>query len=507
MKRNFSFFPIALLLIAFLAGCGSAMRPRDGFISHAKHAVTPPVLAVVAQPSDTPTSNPTPKSAAPPISATPKVAPAKVGPVALRVAMSHANYSKDVPASLLFKVDYSAQSSVPLARPPLNIALVLDRSGSMSEDKKFPYTLEAARQVIENMTDRDTLSLVAFNHKVTVLSAAGRVVNKQFLLHRLEEISPEGETDLSAGLLEGLAQVSSKQAEGQIQQVLLLTDGLANRGVTDPAALQKIAEKAQAKGIGLSTFGCGTEFDEKLLSAMATAGSGRYTYIKSPEQIPTAFKDEVHGLLQAVAQNTSLEIAVTGGQIKKIYGEILEQPAASYKLNIGNLRSGEQGALVMELAPDKFEKGAAVIAEARMTFDDPQAGERTKRVAVDHSVFTAGQPEVASSENANVIIYGNILNALEQAEEAVRGLDTEKFRQVKGSFEQLYDRAHQYAVQSRDQQLLNQTFLLKHFMDELAAAEKEGLLHGHAEAREKLTKESHYQRYLLGHHRGEPDGR
>ena len=91
----------------------------------------------------------------------------------------------------------------------------------MAQDRKFPYTIEAARQVIENMTDRDNLAIIAFNDKATVLSPVGRVVNKQFSFHRLTEIAPAGYTDISAGILEGIAQIDSQRAEGQVQYVLV----------------------------------------------------------------------------------------------------------------------------------------------------------------------------------------------------------------------------------------------------------------------------------------------
>ena len=121
-------------------------------------------------------------------------------PVVLRAALSHGVYSKSAPQPLFLKIDYAAAASAAQERPPLNIALVLDSSGSMAEMRKLPFTIAAAREVIQNLTERDVLSLIAFNNKVTVLSPAGRVVNKQFLLHRLDEVTPGGYTDISAGL-------------------------------------------------------------------------------------------------------------------------------------------------------------------------------------------------------------------------------------------------------------------------------------------------------------------
>ena len=106
-------------------------------------------------------------------------------------------------------------------------------------------------------------------------------------------------------------------------------------------------------------------------------------------------------------------------------------------------------------------------------------------------------------EDESVTLLAAVLDAVERADSAALGLDIERYRQAQTAFEPLYRRAHDLALRSRDQDLLNQTFVLKHFMGELAAAEQEGLLHGHREAQEKLKKESQYLRYLLAHHRPE----
>ena len=90
------------------------------------------------------------------------------GVLALRVALSHAAYNQAAPRTLTLKVDLLSSAAPPTDRPPLNLALVLDRSGSMAEDKKFAYTIEAARAVIENLSERDIVSLVAYNERALV---------------------------------------------------------------------------------------------------------------------------------------------------------------------------------------------------------------------------------------------------------------------------------------------------------------------------------------------------
>jgi len=307
-------FPIWLLAVLLAtAGCSvagvgdraTAAPPvliAQAVSSPEKTAAVPLPLAV--EPSLT-ESQPSQR----PATTTAVISPTPDEHVTLRAALSHTAYTQSAPTQLLFKVEFSCADKRPQDRPPLNLALVLDRSASMAGDMKFPHALAAARAVVENLTDRDTISLVAFNERTQVLSPAGRVVNKPFLFQRLSEVAPDGITDLSAGLLEGIAQVNSQSAEGQVKHVLLLTDGKANSGIMDSAALRKIAEAAHAKGIGVSTLACGTDFDERLLTDLATASGGRYTYVKSSEQLPTAFKDELHGLLKVAAQNVRLEVA------------------------------------------------------------------------------------------------------------------------------------------------------------------------------------------------------
>lgn len=423
------------------------------------------------------------------------------GALTLRAALSHSAYSQSAPTQLLLKVEYVSTAAPPESRPPLNIALVLDRSGSMAEDKKFAYTINAAREVIANLSDQDTISLIAFNERVLVLSPAGRAVNKQFLFHRLEEIAPEGYTDLSAGLLEGIAQVNSQAAEGQIKQVLLLTDGKANRGVTGVASLRKTVEKARAKGVNLSTLGCGTDYDEKLLTAMAEAGGGRYTYVRSPEQIPDAFKEELRGLLEVAAQNARLDIAVEQGAITKVFGQVWDSPpVASHHINIGNLRAGERGLVLLALKPASYQPDATLRVTAKLTFDDPQAGERIVRTASAQAEFVSDASQTAEA-NEEVQIYGGLLEALEAATEGGEGYDRQRYQQALMGFAKWQGRARDFARSTRNQELLNYTFLLKHLLQEMEAAEAQGRMHEHAEAREKLKKEGDYQRYLLFHHR------
>ncbi len=424
------------------------------------------------------------------------------GPITIKAALSHSLYSQSTPERLMLKIDLSVAKTQPQKRQPLNLALVFDRSGSMADEHKFKHAMHAAYIVFENLLEQDIVSLIAFNDTVTVLSPAGQAVNKDFLRYRLGQFGPSGNTNLSAALLEAFAQIDGKRADGQLKRVIVLTDGMANRGVTDPEKLQKLVSAAHARGIGVSTLGCGTEFSEETLSNLAKAGGGRYTYVRSSELIPGAVAAELDGLLDVVAQNVKLDIRVaSGADITRVYGRPMGKPEPSYTFALGDIRVGEQGSFLVELAPRSFVDGSKVGVDVTITLDSPETGARNQYTVRSEAKFSTNADQARKSENENVLVYANVLNAMEKAEEAMQSLDLDRFNEARALFDHYYETAHKHAISTRDQQLLNQTFLLRHFMAELSAAGERAMIHDHNEARRQIKKETDYRRYLSEHHR------
>lgn len=420
--------------------------------------------------------------------------------VTLDAALACPTYNERSRGCLLLKIDYAA-SATPIIRPALNIALVLDRSNSMREDQKLAYALAAARGVVQNMTERDTLSIIAINEQATIVAAAGRVVNKPFLYHRLEEVFASGQADLSTGLLEGINQVQRASAEGHVRHVLLLTDASAIRGRTASAALQKNVQQASALGISVSTFGVGSDHNGRLLAALAALGSGRYAYIKSPDRISMALNNVLHDPLPTVARDAAIRVTMKQGHIRKLYGQLPAPPTRTQTLSIGDLRATERGFIMAALEPSAFAFGTTIQAEVRLDFVDPLTKKPQSRQIRVQSSYAPDSDGTSTDRTSRSAMLADVLTALELADAAARGLDLERYRQAKASFEPLYSHAHQYAVQHRDQELLNQVFVLRHFMEELEAADRQGLLHGHEQAREQFPHERDYLRYLLTHHR------
>ncbi len=164
-------------------------------------------------------------------------------------------------------------------RSPLNISLVIDRSGSMESEGKLDFVKQACQTVVQNLGNNDQVSVVSYDSYVNVVSKSGKVTDKDQLIRQIGGLSSGGSTNLSGGMLEGYAQTKTTLAAEQVNRVLLLSDGLANQGITDPGELNKIAQtQFEEHGIGLSTFGVGLDFNEDLMTSLAESGTGNYYF-------------------------------------------------------------------------------------------------------------------------------------------------------------------------------------------------------------------------------------
>ncbi len=254
-------------------------------------------------------------------------------------------------------------------RIPLNLALVIDRSGSM-EGEKMEYVIKAVEFIIDNISPEDYLSIVIYDDLVDVIMKPQHIDNKAWAKKQLKQVFSRGATNLSGGMLKGFDQIKNNFKAEHVNRVLLLSDGLANKGITDATSLNQIATKmSQEEGITLSTFGVGIDFNEDLMMGLAESGRANYYFIESPDQIPAIFSEELSGLLAVVAQNVELKINIPEGlRVTKVYGYDRGNNPRVIELKMHDIVSEETKSLVIEF--ERTQELAEYELSATLSFDD-----------------------------------------------------------------------------------------------------------------------------------------
>ncbi len=236
-------------------------------------------------------------------------------------------------------------------RPGLNLSIVLDRSGSMAGLGKLERAKEAASLLVRRLGDEDVASIVAYDDDVRTVAGRTEGARRQELLARIETIGTGGMTNLSGGWLRGRELVAEALVEGGVNRVLLMTDGLANVGITEPGRLRELVATAAARGVSTTTIGFGADYDERLLRGLADAGGGSTYYIEAPDQAPAVFQAEIEGLMALAAQNVAVTVAPAPAaeHIKVLHHYPRQQgDDGSFRLELGDLYALEPRSLLME---------------------------------------------------------------------------------------------------------------------------------------------------------------
>ncbi|HEX9373600.1 MAG TPA: VWA domain-containing protein [Roseiflexaceae bacterium] len=279
-------------------------------------------------------------------------------------------------------------------RAPLNLALVLDRSGSMQGDK-LRYVQHAAGHVLDLLDERDRVAVVAYDDQV-VLVAPGTPVDaraRDDLKRRINDLRPGGWTDLSGGWLEGCRAVAAHQAAEGVGRALLLTDGLANRGIVDVEELNHHARELRRRGVATSTFGVGLDFNEHLLEGLAEQGGGHFYYIERPDQIPGVFQRELGELLTIAAREAFLTIGIPRGVSIELLGDLPhERSGDKLRIFLGDLCAGERRALYTRVLTPPDAPGASVVLRAELGYADLDG--RTATVAQEIAFSYTREAEV-----------------------------------------------------------------------------------------------------------------
>ena len=311
-------------------------------------------------------------------------------------------------------------------RMPLNLCLILDRSGSM-EGEPLDYAKRACAYVVDLLQPNDVLSIVTFEEQVEIVMPARRVVNRELVKQHIYRIEPGNTTNLYDGIAAGCSQIASVSAGGYVNRALLLTDGEPTAGNKDFGSIVSQVEEQKSRGITVTALGFGSEYNEELLAGIARRSGGNYYYITRPDLIPEIFRRELESLMTVVARNLRLRVKLPRWvQVRQIYGKQPTFGGNTAEVTLSDLERGSIETALVELAFDSRPAGTYRVAKIELSYDDSVSG-RTESLTADAVVeFTPDQSLVEQGINPAVQRELEVALASRALEKTVMGMRTQQ---------------------------------------------------------------------------------
>ena len=254
---------------------------------------------------------------------------------------------------------------------PLNLVLVIDRSGSMSAEDKMSRVKQSLLTMVSQLRPTDVISIVTFESSAQVLLPARRIGDGATVRQAINQIEPGGSTNLHSGLMLGYSEARKNFRADATNRVILLTDGIANTGVTDPQQIVRESLPFNNEGIDLSTIGVGLDLDKDLLSQLAKGGRGLFHFVADAQDIEKVFVKEVQSLISPVARRVQLEINYDPNlELEHLYGYEPQHSTNRINLNLDDMNTGLTEVVLMRFKAKQHALRQRLPVRVRLSYYD-----------------------------------------------------------------------------------------------------------------------------------------
>jgi Ca-activated chloride channel family protein len=331
-------------------------------------------------------------------------------------------------------------------RPPLNLAVVVDTSGSMRDHSQIDFVQSGLQVLIDQLQDTDQIAIITYANRANVALEMGPVgdIRSEFRAI-VSGLRARGGTNLYRGLEQGYSEVMHHYDSGRQNRIILLSDGMPTSGITGTPDILEMSRAYNSEGIGLTTIGLGREFNVELMSGLAEAGDGNFYYVENAGAVLEVFTDEVSYFTVPIAFDLTLEVEMGDMyRVERTYGSSrwnqtdnggrFEQPSVflAHRTSHADVtssggRRGGGSALILELTPDvSSDLGSGIsnadIASIRLTYREPGTNREVTtsihvtypgdpRVMPETGYFQASDPEIIQKS----FLMLNLYTALEDA--------------------------------------------------------------------------------------------
>ena len=305
-------------------------------------------------------------------------------------------------------------------RSPVNVALVLDKSGSMAGER-IVAAKEAARLALERLSSDDWVSVVSFNQAVDVLLPAQHLRDQTLIRQRIDELAAGGQTAIHAGVTEGERQVRGQFDARRVNRIILMSDGQANVGPSSPKEFAELGRRLGGKGITVTTIGLGSAYNEDLMQQLASASDGNHAFARTPADLVRLFNLEFGDAQSITAQDIEIEIDIEAGfRPKRVLSRDADISGQRVKLRLNNLQADNERYLVVELeAPEALAEGEVKVGSARVRYLDIDTGAKGEETVNAGLRVSASTSEAEASVDKTVAAQVAVQLAVEDSRKAI----------------------------------------------------------------------------------------
>ena len=289
-------------------------------------------------------------------------------------------------------------------RAPLNVAVVLDKSGSMAGDK-IQRAKEAARMFIDRLGPEDIVSVVAYEGTVNVLVPATKASDKGAIMGGIDRLAAGGSTALFAGVSKGAAEVRKFLDRDRVSRIVLLSDGLANIGPSSPGELGALGASLIKEGIAVTTRGLGLDYNEDLMTQLARKSDGNHGFVSNSEQLAKLFQMELGAALAVAAQEITVRVTCAEGvRPVRSLGIEADITGRTAVYNLNQLYSNHERYVILEVeVPATAQAETLRIADATVSYTNMATKTTELQARPIEAELTGDQAQVEKHSDPDVM--------------------------------------------------------------------------------------------------------
>ncbi|MFV0296187.1 MAG: vWA domain-containing protein [Hyphomicrobiaceae bacterium] len=326
-------------------------------------------------------------------------------------------------------------------KSPVDVALVIDRSGSMASERRIENAREAARMAVERLGAEDILAVVSYDNKIAIDVPATKMTDHYEVKRKIAKLTPRGSTAIHAALLAGAKEVRKFKSRERVNRIVLISDGLANVGPRNPSDFVALGHELASEGMTVSTIGLGTGYNEDLMAGLARAADGGHVFVQESADLADFLAKEFNDAQNIIGQEVEIIIRLKDGfrplrslgrqaDISKSKREI------TYK--VGTLMGGVEQVVLAEIDADAASAGLseAQVADITVSYTDVATGERKTATTSASVSFDSDRARAEKSVNATVMKDVATLVSRAQRQEAITLRDEGKLKEAQKKFKE-----------------------------------------------------------------------